>query len=72
MPDDLSHPKPGKVKFFEENGRLDSEDLAIELDSAYKHYGSGKTKTPVLMGLDMKVTKGQIYGLLGELYTIPT
>lgn len=45
-----------------------SEDnVAIRLEEAFKHYGSGKHKTPVLLGLDMCVRRGQIYGLLGEL-----
>ncbi len=42
------------------------EEPAIKLTSAYKHYGSRKKKTPVLLGLDMRVERGQIYGLLGE------
>ena len=39
---------------------------AIALSGAHKHYGRGRGKTPVLMGLDMTVQRGQIYGLLGE------
>lgn len=50
----------------EPNGTCDDSDVAIRLESAYKHYGSRKSGTPVLMGLDMEVKKGQIYGLLGE------
>jgi ABC-type multidrug transport system fused ATPase/permease subunit len=41
------------------------EDLAIRLEGAYKHYGSGRNKSPVLIGLDMSVPRGKIYGLLG-------
>ncbi len=40
-------------------------EVAIELASTYKHYGSGKSKLPVLIGLNMEVERGQIYGLLG-------
>lgn len=40
---------------------------AIKLDAAYKHYGSGKSRLPVLIGLNMQVERGQIYGLLGKL-----
>ncbi len=43
----------------------DEDDLAIRLNGAYKHYGSGKKKTDVLVGLDMSVPRGKIYGLLG-------
>lgn len=43
-----------------------SDQIAIRLDNACKHYGGGKKKTPVLLGLDMEVKKGQIYGLLGK------
>ena len=39
---------------------------AIKLESTYKTYGSGKSKTQVLIGLNMEVPKGQIYGLLGN------
>ena len=45
-----------------------SEDLdsyAICLRDAYSHYGSGKRKVPVLIGLDMTIPRGAIYGLLG-------
>ena len=42
------------------------EEVAIKLDKAYKSYGSRKHKHPVLMGLDMEVGKGHIYGLLGK------
>lgn len=49
---------------------LDIEDakdpeVAINLDDAFKHYGHGKSRLPVLLGLNMEVGKGQIYGLLG-------
>ena len=44
-------------------------DKAICLDSAYKHYGKGRSKTPVLLGLDMNVERGTIYGLLGKIIT---
>ena len=47
-----------------------SETLAIQLKSAYKHYGSGKNRLPVLIGLNMNVPKGQIYGLLGKISTL--
>ena len=43
-----------------------SPQVAIKLDSAYKHYGSGKSRLPVLVGLNMEVQAGQIYGLLGK------
>ena len=39
---------------------------AIKLESTYKTYGSGESKTQVLIGLNMEVPKGQIYGLLGK------
>lgn len=42
------------------------EDVAIRLSNAHKHYGSGSKQMPVLIGLDMEVKKGQIYGLLGK------
>ena len=42
------------------------EPKAICFDNAYKHYGKGRSKTPVLLGLDMNVERGQIYGLLGN------
>jgi hypothetical protein len=42
------------------------EEYAIRFESAYKHYGHGKGRTPVLLGLDMNVERGQIYGLLGK------
>ena len=42
-----------------------SDEIAIKLATAHKHYGSGKSKLPVLMGLNMEVGRGQIYGLLG-------
>ena len=44
----------------------DCNEKAICLDSAYKHYGKGRKKFPVLLGLDMNVEKGTIYGLLGN------
>ena len=44
-------------------------EKAICLDSAYKHYGKGRSKTPVLLGLDMNVDRGTIYGLLGKIVT---
>ena len=44
------------------------EDYAIRFESAYKHYGHGRTRTPVLLGLDMNVERGQIYGLLGKVF----
>ena len=37
-------------------------DLAIRLTGAYKSYGR---EQPVLLGLDMAVPRGKIYGLLG-------
>ena len=42
------------------------EEYAIKFKSAFKHYGHGKGRTPVLLGLDMNVERGQIYGLLGK------
>lgn len=41
-------------------------EKAICLDKAYKHYGKGGKKFPVLLGLDMNVEQGTIYGLLGK------
>ena len=41
-------------------------ELAIRLQGAYKHYGKGGKRTPVLLGLDMEVKRGEIYGLLGK------
>ncbi|XP_071441927.1 ABC transporter G family member 20-like [Hetaerina americana] len=38
---------------------------AVQLRRASKHYGSGRTKVKILDGLDMTVTQGTIYGLLG-------
>ena len=49
-----------------------SPQVAIKLESTYKHYGSGKSKTQVLIGLNMEVARGQIYGLLGKLSKIIT
>ena len=46
--------------------QTEPEEVAIKLDKAYKSYGSRKHKHPVLMGLDMEVGKGHIYGLLGK------
>ena len=48
----------------------ESEEVAIKLDKAFKAYGSRKHKHPVLMGLDMEVGKGHIYGLLGKAYKL--
>ena len=42
-------------------------EKAICLDKAYKHYGKGGKKFPVLLGLDMNVEQGTIYGLLGKM-----
>eukprot|EP00095_Tigriopus_kingsejongensis_P003146 maker-scaffold662_size116868-snap-gene-0.17 protein:Tk03146 transcript:maker-scaffold662_size116868-snap-gene-0.17-mRNA-1 annotation:"abc transporter" len=39
--------------------------VAIKVSNAYKHFGNSHKRTPVLLGLDMEVCKGQIYGLLG-------
>ena len=41
------------------------DSYAICLRDAYLHYGSGKKKVPVLIGLDMTIPRGAIYGLLG-------
>lgn len=63
----MSPTKTTQTTPLKNHGRHDEDgDVAIQLSSAYKHYGSGKNKTPVLVGLDMEVTKGQIYGLLGR------
>lgn len=43
----------------------DVDSYAICLRDAYLHYGSGKKKVPVLIGLDMTIPRGAIYGLLG-------
>ena len=45
-------------------------EKAICLDKAYKHYGKGGKKIPVLLDLDMSVEQGTIYGLLGKLCAI--
>lgn len=50
--------------------QAEPEEVAIKLDKAYKSYGSRKQKLPVLVGLDMEVGKGQIYGLLGKSHLI--
>nr|AHK05672.1 ATP-binding cassette transporter sub-family H 103004 [Tigriopus japonicus] len=47
------------------NGQTKEGPVAIKISNAYKHYTSGQKRTPVLLGLDMEVKKGQIYGLLG-------
>ena len=44
----------------------DDPGVAIRLSNAHKHYGTRKKRLPVLIGLDMEVRRGQIYGLLGE------
>ena len=54
-----------KDNSFNINGGFCDTEKAICLESAYKHYGKGKGKLPVLLGLDMNVEKGTIYGLLG-------
>ena len=41
-------------------------EVAISLDGARKSYGSRKKRLPVLLGLDMTVERGTIYGLLGK------
>ncbi|XP_046382481.1 ABC transporter G family member 23-like [Ischnura elegans] len=38
---------------------------AVQIRRASKHYGSGRKKVKILDGLDMTVTQGTIYGLLG-------
>lgn len=48
------------------NGQTKEGPVAIKISNAYKHYTSGQKRTPVLLGLDMEVKKGQIYGLLGK------
>ena len=63
--------KPREMKELTDNGFNVNEgdcyrDKAISLNSAYKHYGKGRKKLPVLLGLDMTVEKGTIYGLLGK------
>ncbi len=40
-------------------------ETAIAFRDAFKHYGRGAKKVPVLVGLDMTIPKGAIYGLLG-------
>ena len=51
-----------------QNGiQTEENEVAIKLEKAYKSYGSRKHKHPVLMGLDMEVGKGHIYGLLGKI-----
>ena len=43
-----------------------TSEKAVCFDSAYKHYGKGRKKHPVLLGLDLNAEKGKIYGLLGN------
>nr|AHK05671.1 ATP-binding cassette transporter sub-family H 88708 [Tigriopus japonicus] len=40
-------------------------NTAISFENAYKQYGRGSRKVPVLCGLNMTIPKGAIYGLLG-------
>jgi len=40
-------------------------ETAIKFRSAYKHYGRRSRRVPVLVGLNMTIPKGAIYGLLG-------
>ena len=43
-------------------------EVAIRLRRAHKHYGGGaraRPRVPVLVGLDMTIPRGAIYGLLG-------
>ena len=47
-----------------------NNEKAVCFDSAYKHYGKGRNKHPVLLGLDLNAEKGKIYGLLGKLKVI--
>ena len=44
-----------------------NNEKAVCFDSSYKHYGKGRNKHPVLLGLDLNAEKGKIYGLLGKL-----
>ena len=57
----VANDKEGK----QNGGKID--EVAIKLEKAYKSYGSRKHKHQVLMGLDMEVGKGHIYGLLGKI-----
>ena len=41
------------------------DNVAISFDDSFKHYGRGRRKVPVLVGLNMTIPKGAIYGLLG-------
>ena len=41
------------------------DNVAISFRDSYKHYGRGRRKVPVLIGLNMTIPKGAIYGLLG-------
>eukprot|EP00095_Tigriopus_kingsejongensis_P012233 snap_masked-scaffold87_size395581-processed-gene-0.4 protein:Tk12233 transcript:snap_masked-scaffold87_size395581-processed-gene-0.4-mRNA-1 annotation:"abc transporter g family member 20 isoform x2" len=50
-------PKKGKMNL--------DPNTAIAFIDAYKHYGRGARKVPVLSGLNMTIPKGAIYGLLG-------
>ncbi len=56
--------QPPEPEVFVKTG--EPEEVAIRLEDAYKHYGSGKSRMPVLIGLNMEVKRGQIYGLLGD------
>jgi len=47
------------------DSEFENTNLAIELSDTFKDYGSGKSRLPVLIGLNMNVVRGQIYGLLG-------
>ena len=52
-----------EVKILE---KITPTDPAIQLEGAYKSYGgTGKKSHPVLLGLNMSVPRGRIYGLLG-------
>ena len=53
------------------DSEFENTNLAIELSDTFKDYGSGKSRLPVLIGLNMNVVRGQIYGLLGKSLEFP-
>jgi hypothetical protein len=63
---DISSQQPPTNEDTAADPGVQKVEVAIRLDSAYKSYGRGKTKLPVLIGLNMEVPRGQIYGLLGK------
>ena len=62
VPPKAEDAKNGDVTISTPAVNMDEEaeaDLAIRLTGAYKSYGRGGGKTPVLLGLDMAVPRGK-------------